>query len=267
MSGPRPVEQQHSTAHSPAPTHRTHRAKLPPAVANGLQFPAPVLEAAGEERRTASPRLLRFIQTLISHDDEAAERFSRSLASEGTTAQQFYEEFVCPAARILGEMWCNDDCSFYDVTVGTGRLQRLVREWSHQFLSEPVIPGSAGRILLGCAPDEQHSLGVALLAEYFIRDGWYVQLCQTIGSEGLLDNVRENDYNLLGFSVAVTDHLGRLQSDIRRVRQVSRNRDIKVLVGGAVISADPSLVKRIGADGYAHDAGGAVREARRLLLA
>lgn len=266
MSGPRPVEQQLATAHTAAPSHRSHRAKLPPSIAHAAPQVAPV-RAPREEPRAIPARLQLFIQALIAHDDDAVARYSQALAADGTTAEQFYEEFVGPAARILGEMWCTDDCSFYDVTVGTGRLHRLVRDWSPAFLRDLVIPGAAGRIALGCCSNEQHSLGVALLAEYFIRDGWDVQLCQAIGSDGLLDNVRENGYNLLGFSVSVTDHLGKLQADIRRVRQVSRNRDIKVLVGGALISADPSLVKRIGADGYAHDASSAVREARRLLLA
>lgn len=266
MSGPRPVEQQQSTAHSPGSSHRPHRAKLPPSLAAGLLFPSGAREVPAEARH-AAPRFQLFVQTLIAHDDEAASRFVHALLGEGIGAQQLYESYFTPAARILGEMWCNDDCSFYDVTVGTGRIQRLVREVSHQFLGEPPFPGSTGRILLACASGEQHSLGVAILAEYFVRDGWDVQLSQGIGSEGLLDNVTGNEYNLLGFSVALTDHIGKLQMDIRRIRQVSRKRDIKVLVGGAVIIADPSLAKRMGADGYANDASSAVREARRLLLA
>ena len=40
---------------------------------------------------------------------------------------------LAEAARTLGEMWEADDCSFYDVTLGTGRIQRLIREFSHQF--------------------------------------------------------------------------------------------------------------------------------------
>ncbi len=267
MSGPRPVEQQqHPTAHPSAQTPRIRRAKVAPSLLNGLVFP-PQAQEIIETSQAVSPRLASFVKTLLATDDEAASHFVHGLLDEGLTPEQLYQECFEPAARVLGEMWCSDDCTFYDVTIGTGRIQRLVRELSHQFLSDQAYPGSTGRILLACAPNEQHSLGIAILAEYFVRDGWDVQLGPGLGSEGLLDNVRESDYNLLGLSVAVTDHLSRLQQDIRRARQVSRNRDIRVLVGGPLISADPSLVRRIGADGFANDARSAVREARRLITA
>jgi MerR family transcriptional regulator, light-induced transcriptional regulator len=266
MSGPRPVEQPKSAVHSKAHVPRPLRTKPVSSVTNGLVFPPQVREVVEPLERT-SPHVAGFIKALLAPDDELAAHFAHELLDEGLSAETLYEEVFTPAARVLGDMWCADDCTFYDVTIGTGRIQRLIRDLSHQFLADQAYPGSAGRVLLSCAPGEQHSLGIAMLAEYMVRDGWDVQLGQGVGSEGLLDNVRENDYNLLGFSVAVTDHLSKLQQDVRRLRQVSRNRDIRVLVGGQLICADPSLVRRIGADGYATDARAAVREARRLLLA
>ena len=209
----------------------------------------------------------RFIRVLLSHDELAAHAFAAELLERGASAERLYEGLFAEAARTLGEMWATDDCTFYDVTLGTGRIQRLIREFSHQFLADHLYPGSTGRLLLCSATDEQHSLGMAVLAEFFVRDGWDVHVGPGLGSEGLLDKVRENDYHLLGFSVAVTSRIAKLQQDIRRARQVSRNPDIKVMVGGYLITEDPSLADRIGADGYAIDAASAIAEARRLLSA
>lgn len=209
----------------------------------------------------------RFIRILLSHDDQAAHVFATELIERGVTTERLYEGLFAEAARTLGEMWDNDDCTFYDVTLGTGRIQRLIREFSHQFLADYLYPGSTGRLLLSSASDEQHSLGIAVLAEFFVRDGWDVHVGPGLGSEALLDKVRESDYNLLGFSVACKTRISKLQQDIRRARQVSRNRDIKVIVGGALITEDPSLAERIGADGYAIDASTAVVAARRLISA
>lgn len=209
----------------------------------------------------------RFIRILLSHDEQAAHAFAAELIERGVTTDRLYEGLFAEAARTLGEMWETDDCTFYDVTLGTGRIQRLIREFSHQFLADYVYPGSTGRLLLCSAADEQHSLGIAVLAEFFVRDGWDVHVGPGLGSEALLDKVRESDYNLLGFSVACTGRISKLQQDIRRARQVSRNRDIKVIVGGALITADPSLAERIGADGYATDASSAIAAARRIISA
>lgn len=209
----------------------------------------------------------RFIKILLSYDEQAAHVFANEMLDRGISAEQLYEQLFAEAARKLGDMWTCDDCSFYDVTLGTGRIQRLVREFSHQFLADNVYPGSTGRLLLCSASDEQHSLGLAVLAEFFVRDGWDVHVGPGLGSEALLDKVRETDYHIIGFSVAVTSRIAKLQQDIRRVRQVSRNRDIRIMLGGSLITEDPSLAERIGADGYANDAASAIAAARRLLTA
>lgn len=226
-------------------------------------------DAGGSSRLTLSPEIAvdvsRFIRILLSHDEQAAHAFAGELAERGIPTAELYEGLFAAAARELGEMWLSDDCSFYDVTLGTGRIQRLIREFSHQFLAEYRYPGSAGRLLLCSATDEQHSLGIAILAEFFVRDGWDVHVGIGLGSDNLLDKVRESEYHLVGISVAGTARISKLQQDIRRVRQVSRNPDIKVLVGGHLITHDPSLAERIGADGYAIDATSAIAEARRVI--
>jgi methanogenic corrinoid protein MtbC1 len=226
------------------------------------------LSDAQAARLAASPEdVQQFIRTLLSPDEGAPLAHALELIAGGVSPDVLYEGLFTEAARTLGEMWSSDDCSFYDVTVGTGRIHRLVRELSHQFLGEVRFSGAAGRLLLSCAADEQHSLGMALLAEFFVRDGWDVHVGPGLGSEALLDRVKEAEYDLIGFSVSVSSRLSRLQQDIRRARQVSRNRDIRVIVGGALITADPSLAERVGADGFAVDARSAVQEARRLLSA
>lgn len=265
MSGPQPMSPTSATAaHSPATAARPHRPRPAPGLVAGLVFPPPVSTPQGNEGAQAVA-IHAFIGALLAPDDEAATRFVERLLDGGMAPQALFEECFAPAARELGAMWEADDCSFYEVTVGTGRIQRMVRELSNRFLAEQAFPGSAGRILLGCAPGEQHSLGVAILAEYFVRDGWDVHLTSGLGSDGLLDKVRESEYNVLGFSVSGTERIASLKREIGLVRQVSRNRDIRVLVGGQLITADPTWVRRLGADGHAADATSAVREARRLM--
>lgn len=268
MSGPRPVSPQGvQTATTPQGSRAgrgstariTHSDVLSMPVTSPAQHTA--INLVHEEH------VQQFISILLREDDQAALEFALGLIEKGMTPDELYEGVFADAARVMGDMWSTDDCSFYDVTVGTGRIHRLVREFSHQFQSEQRYPGGTGRILLACAADEQHSLGIALLAEFFVRDGWDVHIGPGLGSEGLLDKVRESEYDLLGFSVAVSSRISKLQQDIRRARQVSRKRDIRVLVGGQLITADPSLTQRIGADGHAVDARSAVREARRLITA
>lgn len=266
MSGPQPRSQPMADVAASVGSGQHARSQT-----SGARVIAPRAEVPAASDRDRSQigeaDVERFIKILLSYDEPAAQVFASEILDRGISAEQLYEDLFAGAARRLGDLWLTDDCSFYDVTLGTGRIQRLIREFSHQFLADNVYPGSTGRLLLCSAADEQHSLGLAVLAEFFVRDGWDVHVGPGLGSEALLDRVRETDYHLVGFSVAVTSRIAKLQQDIRRVRQVSRNSDIRVMVGGSLITGDPSLAERIGADGFASDAASAIKTARRLLTA
>lgn len=216
------------------------------------------------ESFSAAPLVADFTETLLSGDDSAPGAFVRSLLRQGVAPGTLLEDVFTPAARELGQRWVTDDCSFYEVTIGTGHIQRLVRAVSPLFLANSAMHGSMGRMLLTCAPGEQHSLGTMIVAEYFIRDGWDVHLMTTYGADILLDMVRQADYHCLGVSVSCDQYVSGLRKDIRRVRQVSRNADIKVLVGGQLFGLDRPKIDLLGADGCATDAESAVAEARRL---
>lgn len=264
MSGPRHVSQQSVQSVPAASPNRAMRARqFPPAAALG----AAVIDATPLRLRR-SAELDQFVSALLTADDATLDGIVDGYLERSGDVTALYEGIFAEAARELGEMWASDDCSFYEVTIASGRIHRLIRDLGQRGRDAvSFYPGSTGRILLACAHDEQHSLGLTVLAEFFVRDGWDVQISAGLGSEALLDRVRDSEYNLLGFSVAVTARIAKLQQDIRRSRQVSRKRDIRVLVGGQLITADPSLAERIGADGYAADARSALREARRLLSA
>jgi len=82
--------------------------------------------------------------------------------------------------------------------------------------------------------------------------------------EYLLDKVQETHYDCVGFSISCTKHLAGLARDIKRIRQMSTNRDIRIVVGGPLVTKDPTIVARVGADGHAVNGAMAVTEARRL---
>jgi len=217
------------------------------------------------EQLAATSRIVeQFTEAILSPDEAAPGAYVRDLLRQGVSPATLIEEVFTPAARVLGERWKTDDCSFYEVTLASGHIQRLLRAVSPLFLADSAPLGSTGRMLLTCASGEQHTLGTLIIAEHFIRDGWDVHLMTIYGSDILLDMVRKTEYDCLGVSISCTQYLSGLRKDIRRARQVSRRSDIRVLVGGHLFGDDPSLVQQLGADGFATDAVSAVAEARRL---
>jgi methanogenic corrinoid protein MtbC1 len=207
------------------------------------------------DTRTLSPEdLAAFLADVLGPDDAAATAFVRTLLDRGVTVETIYLDLLSPAARELGLRWEDDECSFVDVTVAMGRLQRVLRELSLDFqMAGPASP-STGRVLLTCLPGEQHTLGLIMVAEFLIRDGFRVHVGAPWSESDLLSLVRSEWFDVIGFSAGCESRLSLMKREIQRIRSHSRNPHVQVLVGGQVFSLDPELVTRVGADGWARDA-------------
>ena len=208
--------------------------------------------------------LTDFVDRVRGRDDDRAAEQVAALIARGVAVETIYLDLLAPAARRLGEMWTDDRCDFVDVTVALGRLQRILRDASHLFVGRDTQPGS-GRVLLSCIPGEQHSLGLFMVSEFFVRDGWEVSVGAPVIECDLATLLAAEWFDVLGFSVACNSRLSWLSREIPRLRKRSRNRRITVLVGGRVFSDQPEMVDRVHADATASDARAAAALARRLV--
>jgi len=162
-------------------------------------------------------------------------------------------------------MWDEDECLFSDVTVGVGRLQRIMRNLSPAFGTEVDVPPDGRRALLLAAPGEQHTFGLSMVGEFFRRAGWDVVCEFDAGTEDPVGLVREEWFDVVGISAGVEARLDWLKSGIAAVRHASRNRAIGVMVGGPVFAADPTRASAVGADATARDGRQAPALAEKLL--
>jgi methanogenic corrinoid protein MtbC1 len=225
------------------------------------------LPIATGARRLTDEDVARFVHEVLGTDDAAAATFVRDLLTDGVTVESIYLDLLSPAARELGIKWEEDECSFVDVTVAMGRLQRVLRELSQAFQSEGADSPRAGQVLLTCLPGEQHTLGLIMVAEFLIRDGFRVHVGAPWSEADLLTHVRTEWFDVIGFSAGCESRLSVLKREIHRIRATSRNPNVQILVGGQVFSLDPELVQRVGADGWARDARESGAVARRLCSA
>ena len=226
-------------------------------------IPPSLLAAAGRE--LSEEHVQAFVSCVLSPDEMAASAYVQELMDAGVSIEGIYLDLLAPTAISLGESWESDACDFVEVTVAVGRLQRVLRDVSHLFIAGGTRSDTVGSALLSCVPGEQHTLGLFMVAEFFIRDGWGVRIGAPISQPELSAMVRESSYDVVGFSVACASRLSTLKQTIRRVRRESQNRDVVVLVGGQAFINDPSLVARVGADGTSIDARSAPSSARVLI--
>jgi len=184
--------------------------------------------------------------------------------AQGLSAERIFIELLAPAARHLGSEWTADRIDFLDVTMGLWRLQEVLREVAAR--AGPGAPPSADRrSLFSPFPGDQHSFGAAMIDECFTRAGWSSDLLTEPTRALLLARVAATDYDLVGLTVSCDCHIGQVSSLIVAVRNVSKNPNVRLLLGGRVLIEDPNLAHRSGADGTAATAVEALDLADRLL--
>ena len=207
-----------------------------------------------------------FTNLVLGASDGAVGTCIQGWRDRGLPMASVYLYLLAPAARHLGVLWTEDRCDFASVTVGLGRLQRLLREYSPAFGTEIGHPPNGRRVLLSQPPDEQHSFGLSMVAEFFRRAGWEV----LGGVGGAVHDpsaqVAREWFDAVGFSIGSQTRIDWLTNRIATVRSASRNRDVVVMVGGPLFTMDPTLARVVGADVSGHDGGSAPEQAEHLLV-
>jgi methanogenic corrinoid protein MtbC1 len=239
------------------------KAEILPRLARARQTAAVGNTAAAVVTTEDDTRVL--VRLLLTVEAPDAIAFLDTLQRRGVTLATLYLGIMTQAACSLGELWEQDLCDFLQVTISMGRLQQVLRALSPQFQSEAPKRTQTETLLLVPAPGEQHTFGLVVLAEFFIRDGWHVSGGPQTSVKQAVDIVRRSWIDVAGFSVGSIARLDGLGQCIRQVRRASHNRGLFVMVGGPLFLAHPELVRRVGADTAATDAASAVRQAHGLL--
>lgn len=209
------------------------------------------------------------VETLAGHairgDVAAATAFVGTLRARNVPTPRIYLELFAPTARHLGDLWEADLCDFASVTIGLCCLQQLLLDSSRSGRLRTGGGPTERRVLLAPVPGEQHSFGLAMVGEFFRREGWTVTSGTGAGTGELVATVRAQWFSVIGFSLSDESRLDALAGLIREVRRASCNPQIGVLVGGHIFVDQPELGVLVGADATATDGQQAVLKAEALL--
>lgn len=212
------------------------------------------------------PDLDDFVQLVLEKDVDVVCEHIEKLRDSGETLPSIYLHLLAPTARRLGELWESDDCTFAAVTLGVSRMHQVLLRFSLFFSADRAEDADAAHsALIIPMPGEQHTFGLLMLVEFFRREGWNVWSGAPKSVDDLAGLLATERFDIVGCSVSTERSLDALPGILRDIRKRSKNRDIKVIVGGRLFSEEPELAKSVGADATAADGVGAVRLAEQLV--
>ncbi|MFP4238753.1 MAG: B12-binding domain-containing protein [Rhodosalinus sp.] len=199
----------------------------------------------------------RLCDAVVSDSETSHHRVISAMVSSGVCSDEVFDTYLPAVARELGDRWMRDEATFVEVTVGTGRLQTLLRERAERRCAAPS--GGTRGILLVLPPFEAHALGVFIAADQMRRAGHSVQLAIGPSAAEVAALVAQRDFAMVGLTCATRRATGELRTFISEMRAAARAPLPPVVIGGPVKESVPDLAQTTGADHVAGDCEEALR--------
>jgi len=206
----------------------------------------------------------RLVGMAARGDSAALSQVIQQKRQSGQTSEQLCLTLLTLIARRLGEWWDDDRCTFVEVTLGMIALHEQLRILAPGFAPAHLIGGGRSALMMS-AIGSQHSLGIAMVSEFFRAGGWAVVDDPIDSTAALIECVSTQWFGLVAISLGSTDSLAGLATDIAAIRAHSRNREIAIMLGGPALLARPDIATAAGADATAPDAAEALRRAESLV--
>ena len=215
--------------------------------------------------QTIEDRADDFVALITRDGPQKTEQYIAELLNLGMGIDLIVLELIPRIARKLDDQWVNDRLSFAEVTIATGRLQKLIYSLDHLYQETRTSPSTAHSILVAASPGSHHTLGPLILSNYFTWAGWNV-LSESAPSQHYIETtVASKSLTAIALSIADYEQLDRLPNLIQSIRSKSLNPAIIVLTGGPLYNADALSFGHIKADIKSNTPEEALHQLNRIL--
>lgn len=249
----------------PEPAHGAIVGYLDPAIDSlgqdaegaGLR-PSVGIDAESETGRLA----LRYLQAVLEGHSRGAIDLLVAAAEQGHSVESLYLDVLLAAQIEIGELWHVGDVGVAEEHYVTTTTERAMAVLAQHAKRGPEV----GKTVVAAAvAGNSHGLAVRVLADFFEISGWRaVCLGADVPPSEVATAAVYYDAELVVLSAALAVQLKTVAQSVEALRALD-GREVKILAGGVAFAEAPDLWQRLGADGHASTADGAVELGARLV--
>jgi len=206
--------------------------------------------------------LQRVADSVLSFEPENVVASTRRALQEGIQPMDVIEEGLAKGLRVVGERYEKGDFFLTELIAGANAMKAGLD------VLRPLIPirgkKSVARVLIGTVRGDIHDLGKQVVTSMLEASGFEViDVGVDVPSSVFIEKVKELRPEILGMSVLLTTSMPEMKTVIQELKQDGLRDEVKVMVGGAVVT--DNYAKEIGADAYGADAVDGAQKATRLV--
>jgi 5-methyltetrahydrofolate--homocysteine methyltransferase len=190
------------------------------------------------------------------------ETMVREAIDDKTDLNALINEALIGAMDIVGKKFAANEIFVPEMIASAATMKKGLA------LIKPLLTGkgpqSKGVILIGTVKGDIHDIGKNLVTMMLEGAGFSVHdLGVDLSVEKLISKVEKIKPDILALSALLSTTMPEMGKVIKALENRGLRDSVKVMVGGAPV--DSEFADKIGADGYAKDAGEAVQLAKKFL--
>ncbi len=205
--------------------------------------------------------LSQITNALITGDTDKVCSLVQDEVTKGTNASDILNTGLIAGMDIVGEKMQSGDMFIPEVLMSAKTMSEAV-EILKPLLSEDDM-SSAGHIVIGTVKGDLHDIGKNLVSMMIESSGFEVtDLGVDVAPDAFVKAVQETNATIVALSALLTTTMPMMQQTMDALTESGLRDKVKVIIGGAPVNQD--FADKIGADGYAPDAGSASKLAKKL---
>lgn len=211
-----------------------------------------VARDGAEAAALREPLLARLMEAVIAPDLRLLEVVRAEFRRARVSSAEIADVYIPEVARRLGQCWDDDLLSFASVTMGTARLQAVLREIGEDWAADAQGAANGPSLLLLVPAGEQHTLGMMLMAGRLRRMGISVCLRLATDPAAVAKLVSERAFGGVLVSVSGESGLAACSNLIKALKHAG-NGSLLVAIGGAILDVAEEEMRSTGADLVTND--------------
>jgi len=197
---------------------------------------------------------------VVDMDEEAAAEISHSVLDEGVDAYQAVMEGLAKGMDKVGELYLTQVYFVPEILLCSDALYAALDILKPHIKTDEAE--AKGKIVIGVVEGDIHDIGKNLVKIMFDAAGWTIyDLGRDVKLEKFVEEQQRTKADVVALSALMTTSMLAIPKVIEMIKTQDPN--VAIMVGGAPLS--PDIAKKYGADGYAKNAGEAVKEATAML--
>ena len=199
---------------------------------------------------------------IIEADQDQVKVVVEKALAESIAPADLLEQGFVPGIAEIGEKFENEEIFLPELVMSSDAM-KLAADLCNKALAGGEIV-SKGVVVLGTVKGDIHDIGKSIVESFLSASGFTVHdLGRDVSSQAFVDKAIDVNANVIATSALLTTTM-KAQADLEKLLVEKSLKDkIKTIVGGAPVSQ--AWADKIGADGYAEDAGGAARLLTELI--